>query len=85
MEPKWRNPAYGELNRLAEALANFMYLIEHDSNDPEMVRYYVTFAERCLDRLRIVVHEADGELFPELSAGTISATGLRVVKPNGSG
>ena len=64
MESKSFVTAYAELNRLLESLANFMYLIQHDADDPSKVQTYVSHAERCLERARVIVHERMGSYSP---------------------
>jgi hypothetical protein len=49
-EPQRPNPAFEELNRIAEALSNFVYLIRHDSTQPARVNYYLRLMERFFVR-----------------------------------
>ena len=63
-EPKWFNPAYKELNRLVETLTNLLFLIQHDSGDPEKVEFYVSLGERCLERARVILREQLGSYSP---------------------
>jgi hypothetical protein len=63
-EPAWFNPAYTELNRLVEAMTNLMYLMQHHADDPTKVQYYVGYGERCLERMRVIVHEQMGRYSP---------------------
>ena len=55
VEPKWLSPAQVELSRLLESLSNFLYLIEHDSDEPTKIQMYVANAARCVERARIIV------------------------------
>jgi len=57
VEPKSFVTAVAELNRLLESLANLMYLIRHDANYPTKIEIYVTQAERCLERAKVIVRE----------------------------
>jgi hypothetical protein len=51
-------PPVSELNRLTERLTNFMYLIQHDANDPVQIHRYVGLARESLARIK-AIHEAN--------------------------
>jgi len=53
--PSGFNPPYTEINRLLESLANLMYLIRNDATNPMKIEIYVSQAERCLERARVIV------------------------------